>query len=126
METADLYWLAGLAEGEGSFTISGRSAVFKIHMTDRDVVERAADIIERAYPPVRRVGRGGGSEKPCRALPHRGPVHEELVRQGVHKPVWYVKVQGRRARLLMKDLYHAMGERRRARIVEVLATTLGD
>ena len=55
----DLYWLAGLLEGEGSFTKPPPSKKNKIaihlEMTDRDIVEKAARIMSASvYCPKRR------------------------------------------------------------------------
>jgi hypothetical protein len=42
----DLYWLAGLLEGEGYFGYEGDSLRIKLIMTDRDVVERVAQYFD--------------------------------------------------------------------------------
>ena len=51
------YWLAGILEGEGTF-MSGppsrpNAPIVRISMTDRDVVERSAALLDRAVTPVR-------------------------------------------------------------------------
>jgi hypothetical protein len=43
VKASDLYWLAGLLEGEGCFCSPG----IKLGVTDRDVVVRVARILER-------------------------------------------------------------------------------
>ena len=56
MEFLPHYWLAGILEGEGTF-MSGppsqpNSPIVRTCMTDRDVVARAALLLERAVTPV--------------------------------------------------------------------------
>ena len=56
MKETDLYWLAGLLEGEGSFSIRGkkRSASIKVSMTDREPIAKAAQLMNcpvHHYPP---------------------------------------------------------------------------
>ena len=47
-DTREIYWLAGLLEGEGSFIWNKHSSYLGIsmHMTDRDVVLKAASIMD--------------------------------------------------------------------------------
>src|SRR3989442_1732658 len=99
MKTCDLYWLAGLMEGEGWFTLDkkngrpGRDSIrIGLTMTDEDVVRRAADIAQ--------MGHVTG--------PHdKGPGN---------KPQWLWRV-GRQSdvRSLMADLYPLLGKRRQER-----------
>ncbi len=50
IRNVDIAWLAGLVEGEGSFHMSTRSIAIILTMTDRDVVERAATLLNgRVY-----------------------------------------------------------------------------
>jgi hypothetical protein len=90
----DLAWLAGLLEGEGSFS---RYQV-QLRMTDEDVVRRAADLM-------------GATKSPWKEEP----------RFAHWSPTWCVAVTGRRATDLMMHLTPALGTRRRARIAEVVA-----
>lgn len=49
MKKTDLYWLAGLLEGEGSFHISSDEnprPTISLHMTDEEPVRRAASLME--------------------------------------------------------------------------------
>src|SRR2546428_11262792 len=52
MEPADLRWLAGLLEGEGTFLrpvpSAPRAPLLRLAMTDHDVVRRAAALLERS------------------------------------------------------------------------------
>lgn len=44
-----IVWLAGLLEGEGNFRHQGKSAaIIQLGMTDRDIVERASQIMGNA------------------------------------------------------------------------------
>lgn len=36
----DIHYIAGLLEGEGTFTRVKRCPIIKLHMTDRDIVEK--------------------------------------------------------------------------------------
>lgn len=45
MDSSDLAWLAGLLEGEGSFTHNGTTPTVSVSMTDKDVIERAAKLM---------------------------------------------------------------------------------
>lgn len=51
MDDADLYWLAGLLEGEGTFLAGSPSSptvpLIRVQMTDADIVERVAALIGR-------------------------------------------------------------------------------
>ena len=57
MELHPLYWLAGILEGEGTFMrgtpSNPNSPIARICMTDRDIVTRAARLLDRAVTPVR-------------------------------------------------------------------------
>jgi hypothetical protein len=57
MQLHPLYWLAGILEGEGTFMCgtpsSPNSPIARICMTDRDIVTRAALLLDRAVTPVR-------------------------------------------------------------------------
>ena len=104
IDARDIRWLAGLLEGEGCFSTSTSprnerqfpclqvSAV----STDRDVLERAKNIL------------GGKTKVKVRT-------------HGYGKKVQYtVRVNGTLAASWMMTLYSLMGERRRARILELL------
>jgi hypothetical protein len=97
ISSQDICWLAGLMEGEGTFIMtSGRSPTMTIQMNDKDVITRVAELT-------------------------RGPVYG---------PYWYKRnngvfrtsIHGQHAIGWMMTLYSQLGERRRAKIREVLAT----
>jgi hypothetical protein len=100
LELKDLYWLAGLMEGEGCFYTpkpgtKGRSIALMLGMTDRDVVERAADILGAKLQAPRFV-------------------------KGATKNSYYIALSGKKAAGWMMTLYTLMGQRRRAKIKECL------
>jgi hypothetical protein len=93
--TLDLYWLAGLLEGEGSF-IAGppsapRTPALVLTMADRDIVDRAAELLDCAVSmiPARRNG---------------------------WRDAYCVRVRGPRAVEWMRRLRPLMGHRRQTQI----------
>lgn len=97
MRTADLGYVAGIVDGEGSIDIrNGRYPRLQINMTDRDVLETCQRITGLGHV--------------------RGPYETG------HKPMfsWDVSRQAASSSLLM-TLYPFLGSRRQARIREVLA-----
>lgn len=93
----DLIWLAGLLEGEGTFDLHrGKYPRIRLAMTDRDVVGRAASLMDTKL----------------RLSLHRAPA----------QPTWHSEVSGDRAAELMRELLPFMGTRRSGKIAEVLAT----
>jgi len=97
----DYAWLAGLLEGEGSFFKGSRRSpgkpVVSITMTDRDVVQRAADLLGVLS------------------------FHERIPANPKWKPVYRMQVSGQRAVDLMNRIRPMMGERRRGQIDVALA-----
>jgi hypothetical protein len=90
-------WLAGILEGEGSFGYHRGSPVIQLSMTDPDVVDRAAEVMH--VHPQKMWGRKDGYKPVARAVAH-----------------------GTRAIGLMMSVLPLMGQRRRARILEILST----
>lgn len=101
MTEVELHWLAGLLEGEGSFLHGPPSKpncpAIVLHMTDLDVVERAA------------------------ALMGTTSIVRPKARATHHKPSYLVKVTNRKAIELMKRLKPILGDRRRKRIEDIVA-----
>ena len=94
MKKKDLYWLAGLLEGDGNFGISnGSSPRVYLGMTDRDVVERAADLMKTS-------------------------VHDANNKTG--KAAFQCWLHGDRALVLMRELLPHMGNRRSGVIRDAL------
>jgi hypothetical protein len=92
----DLLWLAGLLEGEGAFdSHRGKYARIRLAMTDRDIVGRAASLMDSTI----------------RLSLHPAP----------NKPTWHTEISGARAEGIMREVLPHMGARRSAKIAEVLA-----
>ena len=92
----DVIWLAGLLEGEGTFDAQrGKYPRIRLGMSDRDVVGRAASLMDT------------GIRLQYRPAPA--------------SPMWHAEVQGPRAAAIMRELLPHMGARRSQRIAEVLA-----
>jgi len=100
IEKRTLYWLAGLLEAEGSFIVAPPSEPYRprisISMTDEDVIARVAEIFRVKYHSVR-------------------------PRNTKHKVAYMASVRGRRAMLLMRELYPLMSRRRQEQIDRVFA-----
>lgn len=93
----DLLWLAGLLEGEGSFDAHrGRYPRIRLAMTDRDVVGRAASLMDTGI----------------RLALHPAPA----------KPTFHAEISGERAAEIMRAILPHMGARRSGKIAEVLGT----
>ena len=96
----DLYWLAGLLEGEGSFMKGPPSApnrpVISMQMTDKDIIEKAANIIGIGYCENKSTERKG------------------------YKKCWSVRTTGSRAMSIMRQVFSIMGERRQEQITKAL------
>ncbi len=96
MQLTDLYWLAGLLEGEGSFMKGPPSKpnapYISLQMTDEDVVARAANLFQVGYQRTK-------NRKP-----------------GLWKASYMVQFRGSRAASLMRDLRPLMGVRRKSQI----------
>ncbi len=97
MDNRVLHWLAGLLEGEGSFLKPPPSDPnrprISLQMTDRDIIERVNMLFGMKY------------FKTEAASPEEN-----------RKACYHVCLRGRKAVVLMKELYTLMGLRRRAQI----------
>jgi hypothetical protein len=98
MTDVELAWLAGLLEGEGCFSnrADRNCPVIEVKMTDLDVINRVAEMFGRTawLIPAQRKG---------------------------YQDQYRTKIQGEPARELMRKLLPMMGERRSARIQELLS-----
>ena len=101
----DLYWLAGLLEGEGTF-IAGppsapRTPAVQISMADRDIIDRVAKLMDCAVSvvPARREG---------------------------WRAAYCARVRGPRAVEWMHRLRPFLGQRRRAQIDRAIASYAPD
>lgn len=98
MKAADVAWMAGLMEGEGSFGFYREQPRVWIGMTDEDVIDRLRKLL-RIGAKVHRAKANPLSTKPCFVL----------------------SFGGRRAAGFMMTVLPLMGRRRAAKIKEVLA-----
>lgn len=103
---AEIAWLAGLLEGEGSFFMSRfgeyQYPMIVVSMTDQDVIERVARIFGTAIYPQK--------------LDKRYPNGKRAYR---------VSTTGHKAIGLMEQLLPWMGERRSQKIKDLLNTQAG-
>lgn len=99
LSVRDIAWLAGLLEGEGTFfnIKNGYSPRVVIGMTDRDIIERSASMVGAKCYLAKRKNK---------------PEH--------HKDQYWWVLTGYSAAAVMMTIYTFMGERRRAKIREVL------
>lgn len=99
VDSADLHWLAGLLEGEGSFhpgpPSNPRMPILQIEMTDQDVMDRAGRLLGRR-PVALRPRREGWS------------------------PTYKIRIAGGPAVGWMRDLHRLMGKRRQQQIERAL------
>lgn len=103
MTEAEAAWLAGFLEGEGSFYTKNQPnrnyliPIVKVNSTDKDVIERAAFLL-------------GTSS-----------LQFEPRRKEHWKDQWKVHIYGKRAVDIMQQILPWMGERRAAKIQEIIA-----
>lgn len=94
----DIYWLAGLLEGEGHFGLTGgKYPKIVLWMCDLDVIERANKLLRAADP-------------------------KRVQRQPDRLPIYCLCLSGARAAGWMMTLYSLMGSRRQDRIRLALGT----
>jgi hypothetical protein len=92
----DLMWLCGIIEGEGCVDLHrGKYPRIRIAMTDRDVIGRAASLMDAKI----------------RLSLHAAPA----------KPTWHTEISGERATGILREILPYMGARRSQRIATVLA-----
>lgn len=94
----DIAWLAGLLEGEASFMLKKGNTIIRMQMTDKDVMDRAAALLGTKVADYGRKPKG----KPS------------------YLPVFHLAIHGTKAIGWMMTLYTFMGERRRAKILQIL------
>lgn len=88
----DIYWLAGLLEGEGCFSLTNGYPRMSVAMTDRDVILQVCLLL---------------------CLPVLGP-YKQTYPTG--KPIYRCQVTGKRAVGIMLTLYPLLSMRRQASI----------
>src|SRR5206468_7112381 len=105
----EIYWLAGYLEGEGCFTVNpswhsktgkppSKSFILVVNSTDKDVIKKAAAILR-----------------------HDASIHEVNKDKYGWKTQYKVSIVGPLAIGWMMTLYSLMGDRRKARIREIIA-----
>lgn len=107
MDAKQLYWLAGLLEGEGSFGCYKSSHQYDYHVPTIQLVMTDGDVMLKASSYM-----GTNSHK--QKVPARGIKHP-----------YKTSLSGEAAARLMIVLYPLMGDRRQSQIVNALATYLG-
>jgi len=97
MKDQDLYWLAGLLEGEGSFCkgppSSPNSSLISVQMTDEDIIKRVSELFGVSYFYIKS-------------------------KNVKWKDTYSTRVRGKSAVELMKELRPLMGVRRKGQIDE--------
>jgi hypothetical protein len=98
MKETELYWVAGLLEGEGSFLIKTDSSSLKVQcaMSDFDVLQHLQSLCN-----------GNLSAAGTKAKAH-------------YKQIWTWSLNGEPAQRLMHDVYPLMGQRRQEQILDSL------
>ena len=96
----DIYWVAGMIEGEGTIFLSKNSPGISVTSTDKDVMQRVAKIM-MGYVNDRHW-------------------HNKKTRVIGYKPAYVVVLYGRNAIQWMMTIYPIMGERRKEKIREVI------
>jgi hypothetical protein len=105
-EEFDRYWLAGLLEGEAYFGLHPASKnsltpVVELNTVDHDVILRVQRVYRERYGIAVNV-------------------HVRPPRQQGYQPQYHLACFGPSARRVMRDLAPLLGERRRARLAELL------
>lgn len=97
----DIAWAAGLFEGEGTIVVGRRPQYIRVAvgMTDRDVVERLAEIL-------------GGTARSW---------YPPRVKDSGRQRMWYWIATGQRAAHVLRLLMPFFGERRMRRAIEAMS-----
>lgn len=108
LQPTDVAWLAGLLEGEGCFYLDRNGSyaypAVALKMTDRDIVERAALMV----PGPRKAEGLGATVNPAKPS------------QAGAKGLWRWQVRGTKAVEVMRTVRPYMGERRGAKMDELI------
>lgn len=92
----DLMWFVGLCEGEACIDLSkGRYPRIRLAMTDRDVVGRAATMMDVSI--------------------------RLSLKKAPQAPTWHAEVSGPRAEAIIREILPHMGTRRSQKAAEVIA-----
>lgn len=99
MEHQDFFWLIGLLEGEGYFSINKNSPIIALQMTDEDIVEKAAKLMGN-YKVV--------------------SYSRKYAKEKGWKQTYQFQMRGEKALNLMKDMFQYLGKRRQRQILNVI------
>lgn len=92
----DLMWFVGLCEGEACIDLSkGRYPRIRLAMTDRDIVGRAATMMDASI--------------------------RLSLKKAPQAPTWHAEVSGPRAEAIIREILPHMGTRRSQKAAEVIA-----
>jgi hypothetical protein len=111
MDMKELYWLGGLLEGEGCFSMVGRSKIGESTTPRISIGSSDLDVIQRAQRSL------GGTISSC---PNKGG--NLLKKPAVMKNTHYLQIYGRNAVSWMMTLFSLLGERRRNQVVKTLTS----
>lgn len=100
--TRDIYWLAGIIEGEGNICVGPHTPALRVSMSDLDIMIRVAKIL-----PAKVNGPYNSSKKKIDGT--------------ACKPLYQVGVTGTKAAAWLMTLYPLLGERRKAVAKEALS-----
>ena len=96
VSSIDIAWLAGLVEGEGCFKNNGSTPSIVVQMTDQDVIQKIANLFN------------------TKIMGPYGPYAAQK------QPTYIAQYSGKAAVGWMMTLYNLLGERRKAKIEELL------
>ncbi len=135
MKQHEVIWLAGLLEGEGCFNVrkdKNMQPRVSIEMTDKDIIERAAklfgsNISTRAPRVLGTCSTCAGDSRTCSiGIAFKdGDGDDQVARHygfSRTKEAYQTAIYGDRARNLMRLVYPFMGQRRGAKIAEILGS----
>lgn len=102
MNLLDTVWLAAWLEGEGWFGLSNKGISLQATSTDLDIIKRVQALIDAPR------------------------IYEKRKQQDHHQQAYTVRVGGDKAEAVMRAILPYMGERRGARIEELLLHRAGE
>lgn len=95
MTLFEIYWLAGIIEGEGTIVSNNGYPRIKVFMTDKDVIERVSKLL-------------------------KSKVNGPYMNNKSIKPVYGATLCGKKAHGVLMTIYSILGVRRQEKIKEVL------
>jgi len=95
MKQKDLYWMAGIIEGEGTMHTEKKAVILAVQMSDKDIVTRIADLWKNKTIYTYTQGNSEGKN---------------------YKTMYSVRRAGYPALMIMQTIYPIMGNRRKEQI----------